>query len=603
MSLKDLTRKKIFEEMIQLGQPTVGKKPSVWRILILDAHTTRILSSCARMSELLPYGITNAEPIETPRQPFPNLEAIYFISPTQKSIELLVNDFKNTPKYHAVHLFFTTGIPDDLFHLLTDKNLSKRIKHLKELYLDFNTAESQVFHFDSPESFTKLFDTELNDPSELRTENDRIANRLVTVCITLGELPVIRYAPKMRTLAELFYDKLHFVASKIPNFPPQTGRPQGTFLILDRTVDTIAPILHEFTYQAMTYDLLDIKGDVYQFEITQGSGDKQKKEVLLSENDSIWNAYRHQHIADTITSILESFNEFVKLNLGDRLTKQGADSLKQMTEFIKQMPEQQEMASKFSLHITLAHECMKAFKANKLEAIGMLEQDMATGEDPEGKPAKNPVSRLPSFLHDPEISVTDKIRLIMIYIVTQEGIREQDSRALMEKAGLSRPEQFLIKNLSCLGVAVSKRDGRQNKKGGNQRKKRTDDIPYELSRYVPKVKELLQDLIEGQVGVEQLPFAGAGPSSSKTTTTATTSLKSKGGFGKEKRKQEEENLSTAPRMIVFIAGGVTYSECRSAYELSKSHHVPVTIGSTHLLTPKRFIEELKTLRQKSLGEN
>eukprot|EP01099_Mayorella_cantabrigiensis_P001118 TRINITY_DN1462_c0_g3_i1.p1 TRINITY_DN1462_c0_g3~~TRINITY_DN1462_c0_g3_i1.p1 ORF type:complete len:354 (+),score=88.13 TRINITY_DN1462_c0_g3_i1:834-1895(+) len=351
----------------------------------------------------------------------------------------------------------------------------------------------------------------------------------------------------------------------------------------------------------MTYDLIELKGDVYQFELTTGSGERQKREVLLSENDSIWNMYRHQHIADTITSILESFNDFVKQNLGDKLTKQGVDSLKQMTEFIRQMPEQQEMASKFSLHITLADDCMKAFKANKLENIGMLEQDMATGEDSEGKPSKNPVSRLPPLLHDPEISVIDKIRLIMIYIVTQEGIRDQDSRAIMEKAGLSRQEQFGIKNLSCLGVAVSKRDGRQNKKSSNQRKKRTDDIPFELSRYVPKVKEILQEIIEGQAGVDQFPFAGAGPSSSKTTTTATTSLKSKGGFGKEKRKQEEDNLTSAPRMIVFIAGGMTYSETRSAYELAKSHHVPVTIGSTHILTPKRFVEQLRTLRQKSFS--
>jgi len=336
---------------------------------------------------------------------------------------------------------------------LTDKNLAKRIKHLKELYLDYNTFESQVFHFDSPDSFTKLFDTEPADPNQLRNENDHIANRLVSVCVTLGEVPVIRYAPKMRTLAELFYDKLHFVASKIPNFPPPSTRPQGTLLILDRTVDPIAPILHEFTYQAMTYDLLPVKGDVYTFEITTGNNERQKREVLLSENDHIWNAFRHQHIADTITSILESFNEFVKQNVGaDKLTKGGADSLKQMTEFIRQMPEQQEMASKYTLHITLAGECMDAFKAKKLESIGILEQDMATGEDSEGKPAKNPISRLPPLLHDPDVSLEDKIRLIMIYIVTQEGIREQDSRALMDKAGLSRPDQFGIKNLSCLGV-------------------------------------------------------------------------------------------------------------------------------------------------------
>lgn len=37
------------------------------------------------------------------------------------------------------------------------------------------------------------------------------------------------------------------------------GRPRATLLITDRSMDTIAPFVHEFTYQAMVNDVLPIE--------------------------------------------------------------------------------------------------------------------------------------------------------------------------------------------------------------------------------------------------------------------------------------------------------------------------------------------------------
>jgi len=47
--------------------------------------------------------------------------------------------------------------------------------------------------------------------------------------------------------------------------PIDISRPRGVLIITDRTMDTVAPFLHEFTYQAMANDLLKIdNGRVYQ---------------------------------------------------------------------------------------------------------------------------------------------------------------------------------------------------------------------------------------------------------------------------------------------------------------------------------------------------
>lgn len=49
-------------------------------------------------------------------------------------------------------------------------------------------------------------------------------------------------------------------------------------------------------------------------------------------------------------------------------------------------------------------------------------------------------------------------------------------------------------------------------------------------------------------------------------------------------------------MIVFVIGGTTYSEIRSAYEIGETYNRDVFIGSTEILRPKTFIEHLGHLQ-------
>jgi len=55
------------------------------------------------------------------------------------------------------------------------------------------------------------------------------------------------------------------------------------------------------------------------------------------------------------------------------------------------------------------------------------------------------------------------------------------------------------------------------------------------------------------------------------------------------------------RVLVFVAGGMTYSEMRETYLLSKSLKKDIIIGSTHTFTPKRFMEDMKSLELAGVG--
>src|SRR5688500_15954897 len=105
-SLRENVRLRLLKDMLSGLKINFPDVPNF--ILVVDSLTTRIVSSCAKMIELLEEGIVALERIDVKRKPFPRMHAIYFITPTEASVEALMNDFRDTrePMYGNVHIFF-----------------------------------------------------------------------------------------------------------------------------------------------------------------------------------------------------------------------------------------------------------------------------------------------------------------------------------------------------------------------------------------------------------------------------------------------------------------------------------------------------------------
>ncbi|KAG8897901.1 vacuolar sorting protein VPS33/slp1 [Tulasnella sp. 408] len=369
-------------------------------------------------------------------------------------------------------------------------------------------------------------------------------------------------------------------------------------------MDMAAPFVHEFTYQAMCQDLLPIhNGTQYRYKFQSSAGTYEDQVATLSDADEIWVKLRHLHMQDAIEMLKADFAAFMEENAGFT-GRAGQGSVNDMKDMLANLPQFKEMREKFSLHLNMAPECMDKYQNMHLEDVAKVEQACATGKTPDGKTPKGIVEDMVPLIADRNFSSRDKIRIMALYIMYRQGIPDEDKRRLFEHARLTMHEQDAINALALLGVRLRRTSADKDLK---VMKQKPEDDDYELSRFHPLVKTMLDDHIANKLDPIQFPYVrnAPGPSTpmaSPAPTPTTTSLRSaRPGWTAKPSQKSAVPKEAKGRLIVFVIGGMTYSEMREAYVMGQKKNKEIYIGSSHIITPNQFIDDLKQLPHQGIG--
>ena len=432
--------------------------------------------------------------------------------------------------------------------------------------------------------------------------------QITGLCVSLGELPKVRYyRPKnplheasvlCSHLARFISEELDEYAQWNPNFPPPSSRPQGVLIVTDRSMDLMAPLIHEFTYQAMAHDLLPIKdGDktTYHLTINEGTREAEEKDMELAEKDKVWVENRHRHMKDTIDKLMGDFRKFLQQNPHFVNSDANTTNLNAIKDMMAGLPQFQEMKETYSLHMSMAQACMDIFQNRKLNELSPIEQNMATGFDEDNRKPKNVLEAVVRLLDDEAISKSDRLRLVAMYLLYRDGVIPEDIKRLLAHAQLPPQDAEIIANLELIGGRTThglKDPRRDNPPLFPPNVQAPVDEESYMSRFNPVLKAMLENMCRGALDQTVFPYVKPPADPNEDALASQGSLRAaKPSWAGAGRRQ----VDNKQRVIVFMAGGATFSESRACYEVSAAMNRDVFLATSHMLTPGLFVRQVGDL--------
>ena len=544
------------------------------------------------MSDLLNRGIFTVELITNKRKKFPNYGVIYFISPTVKSINCLIEDFSNekSPTYKIIYLFFTHRLPEELMDKLVTKEFIKRTVLFKELNLSFFAREDVFFDF-GWESGLKIFSCEEDKEAKLLQS---LADRLFTVLTTLNIHPYIQYQSNSKFCTQLsekiedFFDKNRFFKNL---------KKQGILLLTDRSIDATSPLLHDYNYRVLCYDLMNVKNEKISLN---------GKKISLSDEDELWHSYKLLHIAEVFHKLSKDFEEFQKSDLSKVGNTSEMDSFSDMANALAHMSSYKLKTNQLSNQIHLAEELNKKYKSNHIYDLIELEQDIVSGENDGGKINNRDIFKKFTITKSKLTNQREDFIRILLTLYTSLSIGEKDFNVLSGK--LTQEEEAIIKNLGFLGINMKNEENKKIERrkvnlirdkvalvGENISKQ----MSYSSLRSAPNISVIVEQASNFLLDKDKFPFRnwdkGEMPKFEKKFGTRNL-------FGGNDNNSGD--LTEMEPLIIFNIGGLSHNEIASLEKLQKNNVVNhrIYIGSTCVLNATEYINQLKQIKKDYIKE-
>lgn len=481
-------------------------------------------------------------------------------------------------------------------------------------------VEQNVFVTRNVDALKVYYSKECYSLVQLQVE--RTVDVLINLCITTGEYPMVRYysplnpindsAALPKLIATQFQERIDNYARANNNFPPpDQQRPRSIFVISDRTVDLFAPVLHEFTYQAMCFDLINFDknkdgeyDNSYTYEAENEKREIETKTTVLNDLDPDWVSLRELHILDASETLVGKVNDLIVKNplMVDRSNASTSTDLLYIVAHLKDFDEERR---RITAHKKLIDSLLKLSGERGLPEAADFEQDCAAGGiNFENEKVKGMAGILLTLLSQEIYTEGDKIRLILIYAIYRGGIIELDLIKLLHFSKLIELKGMilaLMKNFEAVGFPLIKPNLKTKSFKKTAFHQIDNDGSFNTSRFKPAMKDIIEKAVNNTLDETIFPYIKDKPLNHEelelgfSNDINGSSLKNPRHKATWAKTRQVAYVPPRQRIFYFIAGGATYSEVRTAYELSASLSKDVIIGGDELITPGKFVESMISL--------
>ncbi|KAI8838087.1 Sec1-like protein [Chytridium lagenaria] len=622
-NLKDVVKRKIVFHL--------GLIVARYKILILDDQTKSLLLDCRLgLAEIAELGYYAVEQIDAFRKPLKDFEAVYLLSPSDTSIKFIRLEFEaKSSLYAAGHILMTSYVSDEMMEELGSiLNGAYPLKRLDEINVQFIPIESQVFHLGLPDALVETYGAKSEE--ELDDAVNKISDKLMDFMLTIDDEIDIRYydpsgkrATLSSRLAWNLQDRIEALRRMNPNALPampripysssaHDWRKSSIFVLMDRSLDLLSPLLHMLSFQALMHDLYEIREAVKEDEKHLVCDFDTNLAAVLDESDEIFGKVRHQFYLVAKRMIEQERLEHLLRRKEAKQDMKMDDSYDQIQEGFKRV-------MNLVLHkdevIQRGNQIAALVQINKstddiIESAGMdrffgLEQDLAVGETFDGEDVFEPFEEMMDLLNEEneEILPRDKLRIVLIYLLTIGGLPKEQLESLTKKAKFRQNDALVLQGLEKLGVILDlQRNPRVPLSPFTfQHRRKVEPLPasmttaHEGDRFIPSIFFILRDIFLSRPATlrvfpsinEELHDFAQEEGGKKSKFLAP--LTRRGGLETSEAKNIRYN---GPRLILFITGGVTYAEIKVAYELTRLMQREAQPMSS---PPAEFVEDLYTL--------
>lgn len=372
------------------SQGEEAEQDLVWKVLILDSKSTKIISSVLRVNDLLEYGITVHSLISQRRAVLADVPVVYFVQPTLENVSAIIKDIEND-QYSSFYINFTSSLSrsllEDFAKRVASTGKADRIKQVWDQYLDFIVTEPNLFSLECPKIYS-TFNSAKTSEDEINAQVETIAQGLFSEIVTMGPIPIIR--ANRNGPAELISQRLdqklrdHVINTRQQH--SNSNNEKSVFVLLDRDVNLQSMFAHSWIYQCMVSDVFNLQRNTISIEKDLGNGKKSIKRFDIEPKDFFWNSNASLPFPDAVENVELELNQYTQ-DAKDITAKTGYSSIKDIDpsdqkdtqhiqEAIKALPELTHRKSIIDTHMSVLSELIKELQSKSLDSFFEIEQNV-----------------------------------------------------------------------------------------------------------------------------------------------------------------------------------------------------------------------------------